>query len=66
MLTRQQNVDEEIAKAVADAVGNRIKSANIRDSVKIGRIARSIEDVNFLVDTFSNQNKVQPQKVFVI
>jgi hypothetical protein len=46
-------VDEEIAKAVADAVGNRIKSANIGDSVKIGRIARSIEDVNFLVDTFS-------------
>ena len=46
-------MDEEIAKAVADAVGNRIKFANIRDSVKIGRIARSIEDVNYLVDTFS-------------
>jgi hypothetical protein len=52
LLTRQQNVDEEIAKA-ADAVWNKMKSANIRDCVKIGRMSKPIDDDNFLADTFS-------------
>lgn len=43
----------EITKAAAYAVWNRMKSANIMDSVRIGRMAKSIEDVNFIVDTFS-------------
>ena len=28
-----------------------MNSANIRDCVKIGRMAKSVEDVNFIVDT---------------
>ena len=36
----------------AEAVGNKMKSANVRDCVKIGRMAKSIEDVNFIVDAF--------------
>ncbi|MGB8025470.1 MAG: hypothetical protein WCF06_14285 [Nitrososphaeraceae archaeon] len=43
---RRQNVDEEIAKTIAAAVWNRL------DCVKIGRMGRSIEDVNFIVDIF--------------
>jgi Holliday junction DNA helicase RuvB len=54
LLTQQQHkVKLEIAKAAADAVWNKMNSANIRDCVKIGRMPKSIEDVNFIVDTFS-------------
>jgi holliday junction DNA helicase RuvB len=53
LLTQQQHkVKEEIANAAVDAVWNKMKSGNIRDCVKIGRMAKSIEDVNFIVDTF--------------
>jgi hypothetical protein len=42
LLTKQHKVKEEIAEATANAIWD--KSANIRDCVKIGRIAKSIED----------------------
>ena len=29
-----------------------MESADVRDCVKIGRMAKSIEDVNFIVDSF--------------
>jgi replication-associated recombination protein RarA len=52
LLTNQHKVKEEIARATADAVWNRIKSADIRDCVRVARMAKSIEDVNFIVDSF--------------
>jgi len=52
LLTNQHKVKEEIARETADAVWNRIKSADIRDSVRVARMAKSIEDVNFIVDSF--------------
>jgi Holliday junction DNA helicase RuvB len=54
LLTGQKyNVDEEIAQSISDAVWTRMKSANIRDCIRIGLIAKSVKDVNFIVDTFS-------------
>jgi MoxR-like ATPase len=50
--SQQHKVKEEIAEAAAEAVWNKMKSANVRDCVKIGRMAKSIEDVNFIVDAF--------------
>jgi Holliday junction DNA helicase RuvB len=44
------NVDEEIAKATADAVWK--TSKNIRDSMKIAKMAKAVEDVKWLVTTF--------------
>lgn len=52
LLTRTHKVKQEIAKATACTVWNTMKSANIRDCVKIGRMAKSLDDVNFIVDTF--------------
>jgi Holliday junction DNA helicase RuvB len=51
----QHNVDEEIAKATADAVWR--TSKNIRDSIKISKMARSVGDVEWLVSNFLEQNK---------
>ena len=40
----------KVAPTIADAVWNRSK--NLRDCVRIGRLARTEEDVEFLVDRF--------------
>jgi Holliday junction DNA helicase RuvB len=50
LTSNHYNVDEEIAKATADAVWK--TSRNIRDSIKIARMAKAIEDVDWLVTTF--------------
>ena len=50
LTSNHYNVDEEIAKATAAAVWN--TSRNIRDSIKIARMAKSKEDVDWLVITF--------------
>ncbi|MBV9668232.1 MAG: ATP-binding protein [Nitrososphaeraceae archaeon] len=51
LVINQHKVKEEIAKATAYTVWNRMRSRNIRDCVRIGRMAKSIEDINFIVDT---------------
>lgn len=49
-LLKRQNIDEEIAKATADAVWKRIKSGDIRSCVRIARMAKSVHDINFIRD----------------
>ena len=53
LTSNHYNVDEEIAEATADAVW--YTSRNIRDSIKIARMAKSIEDVDWLVTAFLKQ-----------
>jgi hypothetical protein len=60
LLTKQHKVKEEIAEATANAIWD--KSANIRDCVKIGRMARSLEDVMFIVDNFLKHNSCSIQE----
>jgi len=43
-------LDKDFARIIADAVWN--TSRNLRDCVRIGKLARSEEDVNFLVQKF--------------
>jgi holliday junction DNA helicase RuvB len=45
-------LDEDFARIIADAVWN--TSRNLRDCVRIGKLARSEEDVNFLVRKFAH------------
>jgi Holliday junction DNA helicase RuvB len=47
---RLLDTQQEIAQIIADAVWN--TSRNLRDCAKIGKLARSQEDVNFLVEKF--------------
>ena len=60
LLTKQHKVDEGIAKAAADTIWNRSK--NIRDCVKIGRMAKSIEDVKFISDSFLESSLINQQR----
>jgi Holliday junction DNA helicase RuvB len=45
-------IGPEIAKATANAVWHDIRSGNIRDCIRIARMAKSIEDINFVVHTY--------------
>jgi replication-associated recombination protein RarA len=48
------NIDEETARAAIEAVWK--TSKNIRDAIKITRLAKSVEDVDWLVTTFLKRN----------
>jgi hypothetical protein len=50
LLTHGYGAKEEIAEVIADEAWH--KSQDIRDCVKIGAIANSIDDFRFLVDSF--------------
>ena len=54
LLYEQRKVKEEIElkPELMQYTSAKMKSADVRDYVKIGRMAKSIEDVNFIVDTF--------------
>jgi replication-associated recombination protein RarA len=46
----QYDIEEEVAVATVDEVWN--TTQNIRDCIRVARMAKSVEDVNWLVDTF--------------
>jgi holliday junction DNA helicase RuvB len=52
VLYREEGLDGDIAGVIANAVWSRMKSANVRDCVRIGRITKSLQDVRWVVDTF--------------
>jgi holliday junction DNA helicase RuvB len=54
----QHNVDEEIAKVTANAVWRNTSSTarNIRDCVRVAKMAKSAEDVKWLVKSFFLNN----------
>src|SRR5215212_2014996 len=53
ILDREEGVDRDIALLIADGVYNRLKSSNIRECVRIARLARNDStQVNKILDTF--------------
>jgi MoxR-like ATPase len=54
VLDREEGVDRDIALLIADCMYNRLKSTNIRECVRIARLARiDSAQVNRIVDTFT-------------
>jgi MoxR-like ATPase len=51
--SNQHNVDQEIARARANEIWN--SSRNIRDCIRVAQMAKSVEDVNWLVKSFLNK-----------
>jgi Holliday junction DNA helicase RuvB len=47
----REGVAADIASAVSDAVWNKLKSKDIRDCIKLGRLAKTKEDVEWLAQT---------------
>ncbi len=50
----QEGVESQLASKITNAVWTKMKSKDIRDCLKIGRLAKSEQDVNWIVDTFKN------------
>ena len=56
-LLSHHKIDGEVANVISDAVWN--KSQDIRDCIRIGKLAKSIQDVSFIIETFlSNDMKI--------
>jgi hypothetical protein len=54
VLDREEGIDRDIGLLIADGVYNRLKSTNIRECVRIARLARNDSaQVNKIIDTFS-------------
>ncbi|HVX01599.1 MAG TPA: ATP-binding protein [Nitrososphaera sp.] len=56
-LLAREGVTSDIATAIADAVWNTLKSKDIRDCVKLGRLAKSKDDVAWIAQTMRNYKK---------
>jgi Holliday junction DNA helicase RuvB len=56
-LLAREGVAPDVAAATADAVWNKLKSKDIRDCVKLGRLAKSKEDVEWIAQTMRNYKK---------
>ena len=54
ILDREEGIDRDIALLIADSVFNRLKSSNIRECVRIARLAKNDPtQVNRILDTFA-------------
>jgi replication-associated recombination protein RarA len=53
-LLRREGISREIAIATAEIVWSKMKSKDIRDCVKIGHLAKTKEDVNWIAETLRN------------
>ena len=50
----REGVPSDIATAIADAVWTKLKSKDIRDCIKIGRLAKTKGDVEWIIQTIKN------------
>ena len=56
-LLSREGVPGDVSFAIADAVWTKLKSKDIRDCVKLGRLAKTVQDVGWLADTLKNYKR---------
>jgi holliday junction DNA helicase RuvB len=54
---RKEHLDKSIAKVIAEKVWNEIGSRDIRDVIKVARLASSIEEISFVVRMLNKQHR---------
>jgi hypothetical protein len=47
----REGAPSDVAAAIADAVWRKLKSKDIRDCIKVGRLAKKKEDVEWIAQT---------------
>jgi Holliday junction DNA helicase RuvB len=52
---KKENVDESLAKIIADKVWNELDSRDIRDVIRVGRLTSSIEEIPFVIRMLKKQ-----------
>ena len=56
ILLAKNKLDQKIIDGIIYAVWYKIQSKNIRDCIKIARMAKSLDDVIFLVNIYDKYN----------
>jgi len=56
---KKEDVREDISIGIAEKVWHELRSKDIRDAVKIGRLSTSFEDTSFIVNMMKKKNKNQ-------
>lgn len=54
---RKENVDKILAVTIAEKVWNELGSSDVRDVVKVARLASSIEEIHFVVRILNKQHR---------
>jgi hypothetical protein len=56
----KEKVDKQVASVITEKVWNELGSTDIRDVIKIGRLASSSEDVSFIIKMLNRrESKLQ-------
>ena len=50
---RNENVDESLARSIAQKVWNRLGSRDIRDVIKVSRLTSNVQDIDFVIKMLS-------------
>jgi Holliday junction DNA helicase RuvB len=59
VLDREEGVDRDIALLIADGVYNILKSTNVRECIRIARLAKNDSaQVNRIIDTFAKYGSI--------
>jgi MoxR-like ATPase len=62
VLDKEEGVDRDVALLIADGVYNRLKSSNIRECVRIARLAKNDSaQVNKIISTFAKYGTIDSQ-----
>jgi len=62
ILSRECNLDLDISTLIANLVWSKLKSRDIRDCIKIGRICKNKDDVNMIVNTLRRYDNTNAKK----
>jgi Holliday junction DNA helicase RuvB len=62
LLCHGEGISEDIAAEVADVVWTKLKSRDIRDCIKIANLAKTKEDVKWIVETMRNYSRKPSEK----
>jgi len=62
LLCHGEGIAEDIAAEVADVVWTKLKSRDIRDCVKIANLAKTKEDVKWVIETMRNYSRKPKEK----
>lgn len=55
---QRENVDKDIATEIAEKIWYDLESKDIRDVIKVGRLASNIDEINFVVRMMSKLSKI--------
>jgi replication-associated recombination protein RarA len=57
LLGKKYNHDKELSLKIADTVWNKIKSRDIRDLLQVGKLSKTLDDVDFVVNTLQKYKR---------